>query len=284
MPGPVNVDSGGAICFGGLHPGPWGTTEAYFYAFKGNGTSEFYRFRYNCGSPPPLSEPLQNHYWERLTDTPAPVGWGGALTYAKGRGDSLFVYGFLGMNTNRFVRYNPLTNQWQYEPSPELSVHKGGALTTWLGPGNSRSIFAVVGGSEDEYFMYDVIAQTWTRMIDADAPRLVKQGTGLAAGKVNTPSGALNVVWGYFGAYDERHFYYWAWLTIEESGAQSSWNSRINISEKGELKVYNSFGKLIGNFPAKDYPSLNRTLPAGIYFYTNKTANNTERGKFVNIR
>lgn len=283
IPGPVNVDSGGAICFGGLHPGPWGTTEGYFYALKGNATREFYRFRYNCGSPPPQSQPLQNHYWERLADAPLPVGWGGALTYAKGPGNSLFVYALTGMGDNHLFRYDPLTNQWRWEPGgPGEQVKKGGALTTWLGPGNSQYIFVVAGGSTDRYAMYDAIAGNWT-FLDPDAPRSVKQGTGLAAGKVNTLSGALNVVWAYFGDWLDNHFYYWAWLT-EEGGAQSSWNSRININEKGKLKIYNSLGKLIGNFPAKDYPNLNRTLPAGIYFYTNKTANNTERGKFVIIR
>lgn len=149
------------------------------YAFKGNGTLEFWCYDPNSDGYP----------WSQLTDVPE-----GSKTIKEGAGacgvmidGSPYIYLLKGSNTGEFYRYNTATGNWETRTSAPAGVSgkffKNGSCITFNG---ANTIYALKA-NYNELFAYDIAGNTWLQktslpMIGSSGKKKkVKDGAGIAA-------------------------------------------------------------------------------------------------------
>ena len=134
------------------------TGSSYVYAFRGNGTNEFWRYDTSTNT------------WSALAGAPQNAGDGGALAYDGGN----CIYALGGDDSKYFWRYNITSNTWTSLTSTPLPVKAGGALVC-TGDGY---IYALRGGSKTNLWRYSIASGTWSSR--AHTPYVVKGGGALS--------------------------------------------------------------------------------------------------------
>ncbi len=133
------------------------TGSNYVYAFRGNGTSEFWRYD------------TSSNTWAALAGAPQNVGAGGALAYDGGN----YIYALGGGNSKYFWRYSITANTWTSLTSTPLPVNEGGSLVC----AGSSYVYALRGGSKSNFWRYSIASGTWSSRVGA--PSAVKGGGAL---------------------------------------------------------------------------------------------------------
>jgi len=144
---PAGVHLGGSLVY---------TGGDYIYAFRGNGSTDFWRYSISANS------------WTSMTSAPAPVYYGGSLVYTGGD----YIYAFRGHSYNHFWRYSISANSWTSMTSAPGTVSRGASLVYTGGD----YIYAFRGNSTD-FWRYSISANSWTSM--ANAPGTVDYGGSL---------------------------------------------------------------------------------------------------------
>jgi hypothetical protein len=129
----------------------------YVYAFRGNGTREFWRYD------------VSTNTWSALANAPQSVSAGGALAYDGGN----YIYALGGNNSKYFWRYNITSNTWTSLTGTPLAVNEGGALVCTGG----GDIYALRGGGKYHFWRYSIAGGTWS--YQASTPAAVKGGGAL---------------------------------------------------------------------------------------------------------
>jgi hypothetical protein len=233
------VKAGGALAF---------MPESLIYAFKGNGTQEFYAYNTtrdewsSCCSIP----------YSR-NGTRKRVKKGGALAYA---GSQRRIYALKGASTLEFWSYLADSNYWSESrpiPGDRNKVKGGGALVYCP----TREIIYAFKGSCNEFWAYDVAHDTWLAQPDipnapGQKPKKVKDGGCLTVAVVDGDTfifalkgGGSRELWSFSVSADS-----WLYLdsvpyagnkkTKVKDGASivSAWSDRIHLFKGGKTLEY----------------------------------------------
>jgi hypothetical protein len=209
-PGPAAkaVKDGGALCYGRGADG-----NASVFAFKGNGTNEFYRFNTDDSLWTSL-ESIGIYGTRRKA-----VKKGAALAYD--RYDSL-VFALKGNNTLEFWQYYIPGDTWvalETLPMVGSSIRpkrvKGGSGLAFLhhNPTDQSYVFATKGNKSTEFYAYNVAGRTWTPKRSVPTGL---SGRGLGDGSCLVNAGGD--IYAFKGNYHELYQYDWdldTWYTKE---------------------------------------------------------------------
>ncbi|MEN9328302.1 MAG: hypothetical protein RI947_1110 [Candidatus Parcubacteria bacterium] len=117
------------------------------YFMRGSSTQTFYSYD-GTGNT-----------WATLSNTPATVGSGGAISYP-GTGD--YMYALRGANTTAFWRYSISANTWDDAaaadlPSSNASANIGARLAT-----DGTNIYYIAGNGVPQLLKYNISGNTWS--------------------------------------------------------------------------------------------------------------------------
>ena len=146
---PSAVENGGSLAW---------TGGDYIYAFRGGGTTDFWRYS------------ISGNSWATMASWPS-VSSGGSLAWDGG--DNIFA--LCGGGTTGFWRYSISGNSWtNMAPVGAPSVSWGGSLA-WTG---GENIYGFSGGGTTSFWCYSIPYNFFTAM--ASAPSAVSCGGSLA--------------------------------------------------------------------------------------------------------
>ncbi len=157
-PAPVGAGAGIAVGLGFS-----GETEDLVFALRGGNTSDFWAYS------------ISQRTWQTLSNTPAPIGDGGATVEVAVEGGSLgfAVYALRGGGSQDFFYYDIASRAWTVGPKVPASVGAGGSLA-WSYTGDFYALRG--GGSQDVWSFRN---GSWVTV--ASIPEAVNAGGGLVA-------------------------------------------------------------------------------------------------------
>jgi hypothetical protein len=189
------VKDGGSLCWG-----RFSADNTCLFAFKGNNTNEFYRYRPSTDS------------WQALESIPYAaekrkrVKKGSALSFD--RFDTL-TFALKGNNTLEFWRYDAIRDSWTrrsdvpYGTSTKLKRVKGGSGLAFIhGSTDNDYVYALKGSKTSEFWRYHVQGDTWQAMRDVP---LGTSGKGMGDGSCLVNAGGT--LYALKGSYNELYSY-----------------------------------------------------------------------------
>jgi hypothetical protein len=153
LPSPTPVGSGAAMT------SVW--MNSCLYVLAGNHTRTFFSGGWNVFAECPL---------QRLTDTPAGVGPGGAMPGFSG--DK--IHALRGDGTADFWEYSIASNTWKDTTSAPAAVGEGAAITS-----NGAGYLVLRGGDTQDVWTFDITNSTWRS--ETSIPEPVSQGGSLTS-------------------------------------------------------------------------------------------------------
>jgi hypothetical protein len=154
-----NVKDGGALVYGRDESAADDT--GYVYAFKGNGTYEFYRYNTAASA------------WRTAESIPAlnrnekkkPVKKGSSLAF----GTDGKVYATKGNNTLDFWQYDPETRVWTQKADvpPGLKNCKEGVSSAAVREDTTDYIYLLKGSGTWDFYRYNIAADVWDETLPA---------------------------------------------------------------------------------------------------------------------
>jgi hypothetical protein len=232
-----------------------GTDDAV-YAFKGNGTLEFWS--YVPGHAP--------YPWVQLADVPAGtrmVKQGSGAVVAQ-TGDTTYLYFLKGSGTNEFYRYNAQSGVWQSLAGVPVGTSGKAFKTGSSLTGDGRDSLYALKGSYNEFFAYSVSSDLWTTRaglpLIGSSGRKKKARDGAGLGRANGLAYALK------GGNTREYFVY--------DPALDKWTQKEDMPTGGGKNVKNG-GALTGAGDVLFAMKGNRTLE--FYEYVPASAVNSEQ-------
>ena len=135
---PENVGEGGDLCYVG---------GDYIYAFRGDGTSVFWRYS------------ISNDSWESMADAPDLLAEGSGLGYP-GSGD--YIYACRGWSID-FWRYSISNDSWEsITSSPGMTLIRSLAY-----PGSGDYFYQPVGRYSPDFWRYSISNDLWDPLAEA---------------------------------------------------------------------------------------------------------------------
>jgi len=189
-----NVKDGGALAYGTTA----GNDSGFVYGFKGNSTTEFYRFNTRSGAwialdtIPPYNRLLKKKGVKK-----------GALLVVAGNGH---VYATKGNNTLDWWEYTPQVGRGTWVQKADVPVGakkvKEGTGAVAVTEGGADYIYLLKGSATFEFYRYNVSADAWEAMPNTPmgGGKPYKTGSALAYDGVNTiyaVKGSVNEFFGY---------------------------------------------------------------------------------------
>ncbi len=181
------------------------------YAFKGNNTCEFYRYRVLADAwATRESIPLSNAAGKKKT-----VRKGASLTQVDG-----LIYGTKGNNSYDFWRYDPLAqtgSHWSQRinvPQGSKAIREGSGMVD-IYVGGLPYVYLLKGSGTYEFYRYSITSNAWETMAPAPAGasrRGFKNGSCIAYDPDSDTVFALKATYNEFFAYSVRSN---TWVTKE---------------------------------------------------------------------